>query len=96
MIAKFLAGFANQAQTVATMTAQDTPLAAGADSVGSIVAVNGANLSAEVAGIVDTHSISNPAQDVPAGALLLTLRPNNDPAVLAQLQATGGAGSDQL
>jgi len=78
MIAKMLKGFANPVQTVATMQALQ--------SVGSVTAVNGASLSAEVAGIVDTIHFES-GQDVQKGQLLLTLRANNDPAVLAQLQA---------
>ncbi len=85
-IAKFLAGFGNQTQTVATLIAETTPWQSSLNSVGSVVAVNGANLSAEIAGIVDKIYFES-GTDVPAGALLLTLRPNNDPAVLAQLQA---------
>jgi membrane fusion protein (multidrug efflux system) len=86
-IAKFLAGFGSQAQTVATTVATTSSWQPTLSSVGSVVAVNGASLSAEVAGIVDTIDFTS-GEDVPAGALLLTLRPNNDPAVLAQLQAT--------
>ena len=86
MIAKFLAGFGNQTQTVATIKAQETQWQPALHSVGSVVAVNGANLSAEISGIVDSIHFESGA-DVPAGALLVTLRPNNDPAVLAQLQA---------
>lgn len=86
-LAKFLASFGNQAQTVATTVAATSGWQPTLSSVGSIVAVNGANISAEVAGIVDTINFKS-GDDVPAGALLLTLRPNNDPAVLAQLEAT--------
>jgi membrane fusion protein, multidrug efflux system len=86
-LAKFLASFGSQAQTVATTVAATSDWQPTLSSVGSIVAVNGANISAEVAGIVDTIKFQS-GDDVPAGALLLTLRPNNDPAVLAQLQAT--------
>jgi membrane fusion protein, multidrug efflux system len=86
-IAKFLAGFGSQAQTVATTVATTSSWQPTLSSVGSVVAVNGASLSAEVAGIVDTIDFTS-GEDVQAGALLLTLRPNNDPAVLAQLQAT--------
>jgi membrane fusion protein (multidrug efflux system) len=86
-IAKFLAGFGSQAQTVATTVATTSSWQPTLSSVGSVVAVNGASLSAEVAGIVDTIDFTS-GEDVPAGAVLLTLRPNNDPAVLAQLQAT--------
>jgi membrane fusion protein (multidrug efflux system) len=85
-IAKFLAGFANQVQTVATMTAETTAWQPNLQSVGSITAVNGASLSAEVGGIVDTIHFES-GEDVRKGDLLLTLRANNDPAVLAQLQA---------
>jgi membrane fusion protein (multidrug efflux system) len=85
-IARFLAGFANQVQTVATMTAAETPWQPNMQSVGSVTAINGASISAEVAGIVDAiHFVSG--EDVQKGELLLTLRPNNDPAVLAQLEA---------
>ncbi len=92
-IAKFLAGFGNQVQTVATIQAADSAWQPSLSSVGSVVAVNGADLSAEIAGIVDSIHFESGA-DVPAGALLVTLRANNDPAVLAQLQAT--ASLDQI
>lgn len=92
-IAKFLAGFGNQTQTVATITAEATPWQSSLRSVGSVVAVNGANLSAEIAGIVDSLHFES-GEDVPAGTLLVVLRPNNDPAVLAQLQAA--AALDQI
>ncbi len=85
-IAKFLAGFGNQTQTVATIVAQPTAWQSQLKSVGSLTAVNGASLSAETSGIVDSINFKSGA-DVPAGALLVTLRPNNDPAVLAQLKA---------
>lgn len=93
MIGKYLAGAGNQTQTVATTKAEPTPWQSALNSVGSVVAVNGAGLSAEVAGIVDTIDFES-GEDVAAGALLLTLRPNNDEAVLAQLQAA--AALDQL
>ncbi len=86
MVAKYLAGFANQVQTVATITAATSSWQPTLNSVGSITAVNGAQISAEVSGIVESIHFQS-GMDVPAGAPLLTLRPNNDPAVLAQLQA---------
>jgi membrane fusion protein (multidrug efflux system) len=92
-IAKFLASFGNQVQTVATMPAQTSSWQSQLSAVGTVTAVNGASLSAEVAGIVDSIDFESGA-DVPAGAVLLTLRPNNDPAVLAQLQAQ--ANLDQI
>jgi membrane fusion protein (multidrug efflux system) len=86
-IAKFLAGFADQVQTVATTPAVTTSWQPSLSAVGTLAPVNGANLSSEVSGIVDTLNFES-GQSVKAGDVLLTLRANNDPAVLAQLQAT--------
>jgi membrane fusion protein (multidrug efflux system) len=69
------------------MTAAESPWQPQVQSVGSVVAINGADLSSEVSGIVDTINFQSGDQ-VKAGQVLVTLRPNNDPAVLAQLQAT--------
>ncbi|HTQ71803.1 MAG TPA: efflux RND transporter periplasmic adaptor subunit [Acidocella sp.] len=85
-IGKFLKSFANQVQTVATIQAQETPWQPEMQSVGTLTAINGASLSAEVGGIVDTIDFES-GKDVQKGEVLLTLRPNNDPAVLAQYQA---------
>lgn len=85
-IGKFLSSFKNQVQTVATMTAVETPWQSNIQSVGTITAINGAALSAQVAGIVGTINFES-GKDVKKGDVLLTLRPDNDPAVLAQLQA---------
>ena len=87
MIGKFLATLSNPSQTVAAIKAADMPWRPSLHAVGSLVAINGANLSAEVSGVVDTIHFES-GEDVAAGTLLLTLRANNDPAVLAQLQAT--------
>jgi membrane fusion protein (multidrug efflux system) len=87
MIGKFLATLANPPQTVATITAAESPWQPAINSVGSVVAINGANISSEVSGIVDTINFKS-GDNVSAGALLATLRLNNDSAVLAQLQAT--------
>jgi membrane fusion protein (multidrug efflux system) len=82
-----LAGFADQVQTVATAPAATSSWQPAMSAVGTLAPVNGANLSAEVSGIVDTLNFES-GQSVKAGDVLLTLRANNDPAVLAQLQAT--------
>ncbi len=87
MIAKFIATLKNPPQTVATMVAKQTPFQNTENATGSLVALQGAALSAQVAGIVDTIDFRS-GQDVKQGQLLLTLRPNNDDAVLAQLKAT--------
>jgi len=86
MIGKFLATLSDQTQTVATITAQDSQWQPTVTAVGGVVAINGANLSSEVSGIVDRIAFES-GETVPAGKLLLSLRANNDPAVLAQLQA---------
>jgi membrane fusion protein (multidrug efflux system) len=93
MIGKFLAGFGNQSQTVATITAETTNWQPAMSSVGSLVAINGADLSPQIAGVVQSIDFESGA-DVKQGDVLLVLAPNNDPAVLAQLQAT--ANLDQV
>ncbi len=92
-IKKFFATLSNPVQTVTTLTAVSSPWQSSLNAVGSVVAINGANLSSEVSGIVDTIDFKS-GDDVAAGTLLLTLRPNNDQAVLAQLQAA--ATLDQI
>lgn len=87
MIGKFLATLPFQPQTVATIKAPSTQWQPSMNAVGSLVAINGADISAEVAGIVDTIKFQS-GDNVPAGALLVTLRANNDDAVLANLKAT--------
>jgi membrane fusion protein (multidrug efflux system) len=85
MIGKFLATLKNPPQTVATMIAQTSAFQSQQTATGSLVALEGANLSSEVSGIVDTISFKS-GQDVKKGQLLVTLRANNDDALLAQLQ----------
>jgi membrane fusion protein (multidrug efflux system) len=87
MIGKFLATLPFQPQTVATIKAPTSQWQPSMNAIGSLVAINGADISAEVAGIVDTIKFQS-GDNVPAGALLVTLRANNDDAVLAQLKAT--------
>ncbi|WP_419758732.1 efflux RND transporter periplasmic adaptor subunit [Acidisoma sp.] len=86
-IGKFLAQLPFAPQTVSNITASESTWQSSMSAVGSVVAINGANLSAQVSGIVDTINFES-GDDVVAGQTLLTLRANNDPAVLAQLQAT--------
>jgi membrane fusion protein (multidrug efflux system) len=56
-------------------------------AVGSARASNGADLAAEVGGVVDEIDFES-GQMVTAGTVLLRLRPNDDEAKLAQLQAS--------
>ena len=64
-------------------------------ATGEVRAVQGADLSAEVGGIVDTIAFSS-GQDVAAGTVLLRLRPNDDDARLAQMQAVADLASANL
>jgi membrane fusion protein (multidrug efflux system) len=86
-IGKFLAGLPYQPQSVSDISASESAWQPSMSAVGSVVAINGANLSSEVSGIVDTINFES-GDTVTPGQVLLTLRSNNDPAVLAQLQAT--------
>jgi membrane fusion protein, multidrug efflux system len=55
-------------------------------AVGSARALNGADLAAEIGGVVD-QILFQSGQTVAAGTVLVRLRPNDDDAKLAQLQA---------
>jgi membrane fusion protein (multidrug efflux system) len=83
----------SQLPVVATVTATTTDWQPQLSATGTLRASDGAELSAEVAGIVgEIHFTSG--QDVEAGTLLLRLRPNDDDAKLQQLQAV--AELDQI
>nr|WP_294529645.1 efflux RND transporter periplasmic adaptor subunit [uncultured Rhodopila sp.] len=56
-------------------------------ATGSARAVNGADLAAEIGGVVDQITFES-GQTVPTGTVLVRLRPNDDDAKLAQLQAS--------
>ena len=83
----------SQLPTVATVKATVQDWQPALSATGTLRASDGAELSAEIAGIVgEIHFTSG--QDVEAGTLLLRLRPNDDEAKLQQLQAT--AELDQI
>jgi membrane fusion protein (multidrug efflux system) len=63
--------------------------------VGSLRAARGADLAAEVSGIVDTVGFDS-GRDVAAGTLLLRLRPNDDAPKLAELQAAADLAASNL
>lgn len=77
----------SEAPTVAIAPASVQPWQATLTAVGTARASNGADLAAEVAGIVDQIAFRS-GQNVTAGTVLLRLRPNDDEAKLAQLQAS--------
>jgi len=87
MIRKFLATLSNPPQTVSTMVAASSEWRSQIEAVGSVRAVNGANLSAQVAGTVSALHFQSGA-DVKQGDLLLELESADDVAHLAALKAT--------
>jgi membrane fusion protein, multidrug efflux system len=87
MIKKFMSAMSAPPQTVSATTARFSSWQPTIDSVGTLRAVNGADLSLEVSGVVDAISF-NSGDDVKEGAVLLKLRSDDDVAKLDSLQAT--------
>ena len=84
---KFMRAFANPPQTVSTIVATTQEWQPTTTAVGSLRAVNGADLSLEVAGVVDKIYFDS-GNDVSANTVLMTLRSDDDVAKLHALQAT--------
>jgi len=87
IIQKVMAGMANPPQTVSTSTASLTDWQTEIEAVGTLKAVNGADLALQVAGIVEERSFES-GDTVAAGQTLLKLSAEDDIAKLAALQAT--------
>jgi membrane fusion protein (multidrug efflux system) len=87
MIKKFMAGMSSPPQTVSATKVSSSEWQPQLEAVGSLRAVKGADLSLEVAGVVDSISF-NSGDDVAEGAVLLKLRSDDDQAKLESLQAT--------
>ncbi len=87
MIKRFMSALSNPPQTVSTIKAAYSAWQPSIEAIGSLRAVNGADLSLEVSGVVDSISF-NSGDDVEQGAVLLKLRSDDDVAKLASLQAT--------
>ena len=85
-IGPMLKAMATAPQTVSTIIAATSSWQAQNQALGSLRAVRGADLAAQAAGVVDKIHIES-GTEVAAGTVLLTLKPNDDPAKLAQLQA---------
>src|SRR5271154_4904646 len=83
---KFMAAAASAPQTVSTVTASTSEWQPFIQSTGTLRAVRGADLSAQASGVVDEIAFDS-GNEVPAGKVLLRLKPNDDYAKLAQLQA---------
>jgi membrane fusion protein, multidrug efflux system len=87
MIKKFMAAAASPPQTVSTATAGVQEWQPEIEAVGSLRAVNGADLAFEVSGIVKDIQF-NSGDDVAAGKVLLALRSDDDVGKLRALEAT--------
>jgi membrane fusion protein, multidrug efflux system len=83
---KFMAAAASAPQTISTVTAARTSWQGQVRAIGSFRAVKGADLSAQAAGVVDEIAFES-GDEVPAGKVLLKLKPNDDYAKLDQLIA---------
>jgi membrane fusion protein, multidrug efflux system len=86
-IKEFMSTMKAPPQTVSATTARYSSWQPTIDSVGTLRAVRGADLSLEVSGVVDAISFSS-GDDVKEGAALLTLRSDDDAAKFVSLQAT--------
>ena len=87
IIKHVMASFANPPQTVSTVTAGYQEWQPEQSAVGTLRAVNGADLSLQLAGIVSEIDFKS-GDDVPVGQVLLRLRSDDDIAKLQALQAT--------
>jgi membrane fusion protein (multidrug efflux system) len=87
MIKKFMAAAASPPQTVSTTTAGVQEWQPEIEAVGSLRAVNGADLAFEVSGIVKDIQF-NSGDDVAAGKVLMALRSDDDVGKLRALEAT--------
>src|SRR5665213_4220277 len=81
-----MAAAATQPQTVSTIEAATSEWQSFIQSTGTLRAVRGADLSAQASGVVDEIAFDS-GNEVPAGKVLLRLKPNDDYAKLQQLQA---------
>ena len=87
MIKKFMSAMASPPQTVSAAAAMMEEWQPQIEAVGSLRAVNGADLAFEAPGIV-TELHFNSGDDVSAGDILVTLRADDDIARLEALRAT--------
>jgi len=87
MIKEFMSSQGMPLQTVSTITANYLEWLPKLEAVGSLQAVQGANMSAEVAGIVEKIYFKQ-GDNVKLGTPLLQLRANDDIAKLESLKAT--------
>jgi membrane fusion protein (multidrug efflux system) len=86
MFKKGMAAAALAPQTVSTIEAATSPWQPFIQSTGTLRAVRGADLSAQASGVVDEIAFDS-GNEVPTGKVLLRLKPNDNYALLQQLQA---------
>jgi membrane fusion protein, multidrug efflux system len=94
-IEPMMKGMASAPQTVSTTIAAASAWQSRTQALGTLRAVRGADLAAQASGVVDKIHIESGAE-VAAGTVLLSLKPNDDPAKLAQLQAQAELASITL
>jgi membrane fusion protein (multidrug efflux system) len=94
-IEPMMKGMASAPQTVSTTIAAASAWQSRTQALGTLRAVRGADLAAQASGVVDKIHIESGAE-VAAGTVLLVLKPNDDPAKLAQLQAQAELASITL
>jgi membrane fusion protein, multidrug efflux system len=87
ILKQVVATIRSEQPTVATAQASMQEWQAAQTAVGTARASKGADLAAEIGGVVDQIDFES-GQTVPAGTVLLRLRPDDDEAKLAQLQAS--------
>lgn len=95
ILKQVVANIRSEQPTVATARASMQEWQSAQTSVGTARASNGADLAAEVGGVVDQIDFTS-GEAVAAGTVLLRLRPNDDPAKLAQLQASAALAEINL
>ena len=86
MIKKFMTAMGSPPQTVSAVKVGFSEWQPKLEAIGSLRAVLGADLSLEVAGVVDTITF-NSGDDIEQGKLLLKLRADDDVAKLKSLRA---------
>ena len=94
-IEPMMKGMASAPQTVSTTIAAASNWQPRSQALGTLRAVRGADLAAQASGVVDKIHIES-GTEVAAGTVLLVLKPNDDPAKLAQLQAQAELASITL
>jgi membrane fusion protein, multidrug efflux system len=94
-IEPMMKGMASAPQTVSTTIAAASSWQPRSQALGTLRAVRGADLAAQASGVVDKIHIES-GTEVAAGTVLLALKPNDDPAKLAQLQAQAELASITL